>query len=43
MVIVETHVLKVVSMNPTTVYWMDIFSHNFAIQIVMLCEKTENK
>ena len=22
-----THILKVVGLNPSTVYWMDIFSH----------------
>ena len=31
----ETHVPKVVSLNPSTVYWMDIFSHLFVAKIVM--------
>ena len=31
----ETHVLKVVGSNPSTVYWMDIFSHTFVVKIVM--------
>ena len=31
----ETHVPKVVSLNPSTVYWMDIFSHLFVVKIVM--------
>ena len=31
----ETHVPKVVSSNRDTVYWMDIFSHLFVVQIVM--------
>ena len=32
----ETHVPKVVGLNPSTIYWMDIFSHLFAVKIVML-------
>ena len=32
---------KVVSSNPSTVYWMDIFSHLFAVKFVMLFEKTK--
>ena len=31
----ETHVPKVVSLNPGTLYWMDIFSHLFVVKIVM--------
>ena len=26
---------KVVSSNPGTIYWMDIFSHLFVVKIVM--------
>ena len=32
----ETHVLKVVCSNPSTVYWMDIFSNIFVAKIVRL-------
>ena len=32
----ETHVLKVVGLNPSTIYWMDIFSHWFVVKIVMM-------
>ena len=31
----ETHVPKVVSSNPGTIYRMDIFSHSFVAKIVM--------
>ena len=31
----ETHVPKTVSSNPGIIYWMDIFSHLFAVKIVM--------
>ena len=34
----ETHVPKVVGSNPSTVYWMDIYSHSF---VVKLFEKTK--
>ena len=34
---------KVVGSNPTTVYWMDIFSHTFVVKIVMFVRKYENK
>ena len=27
----ETHVPKVVSLNPGIVYWMDIFSHTYFV------------
>ena len=36
----ETCNQKVVSSNPGTVYWMDIFSHLFVVRIVMF-EKTK--
>ena len=39
----ETHVLKVVGSNPSTVYWMDILSHTFVVIIVMLVCKDVNK
>ena len=29
----ETHVPKVVGLNPGTVYWMDIFSHIFVVKL----------
>ena len=29
------HVPKVVSLNPNTVYWMDIFSHLFVVKIII--------
>ena len=31
----EAHVPKVVGSNPSTIYWMDIFSHLFVVKIVM--------
>ena len=31
----ETHFPKVVSLNPCTIYWMDIFSHLFILKIRM--------
>ena len=31
----DTNVLNVVGSNPSTVYWMDIFSHELAVKIVM--------
>ena len=31
----ETQVPKVVSANPDTVYWMDIFSNLFVVKIVI--------
>ena len=39
----ETSVLKVMSSNPSTIYWMDIFSHTFDVQIVMFVWKDRNK
>ena len=30
----EIHVMKVVGLNPSTVYWMDIFSHIFVVKIL---------
>ena len=39
----ETHVPKVVGSNPDTVYWMDIFSHIFVEQIVMLIVRKDQK
>ena len=39
----ETDVPKVVGSNPSTVHWMDIFSHLFVVKIVMFVSKeTEN-
>ena len=32
----ETHVPKVVGLNPGTIYWMDIFSHIIVVKIVMM-------
>ena len=37
----ETHVPKVVSSNPGTVYWMDIFSHLFVAKLKRVFEKTK--
>ena len=31
----ETGVPKLVSLNPRTVYWIDIFSHLFVVRIEM--------
>ena len=31
----DTHVPKVVSSNPSSAYWMDIFSHLFVVRIIM--------
>ena len=30
-----TYVQEVVGSNPSTVYWMDIFSHGFVVKIVL--------
>ena len=38
----ETHALKVVGSNPSTVYWMDIFNI-FIVKIVTFVWKYENK
>ena len=38
-----THIPKVVSSNPGTIYWMDIFSHLFVVKIVMCVWKDKNK
>ena len=35
----ETHIPKVVSSNPGTIYWVDISSHIFVVKIVMWFEK----
>ena len=35
----ETRVPKVISSNPSTVYWVDIFSHLFIVRIIMFFEK----
>ena len=43
MVMEETHVPKVVGSNPSTVYWMDIFSHLFVVKVVIFVWKDENK
>ena len=29
----ETHILKVVGSNPSAIYWMDIFSHEFVVKL----------
>ena len=29
--------------NPSTIYWMDIISHIFAVRIIMFVRKDENK
>ena len=39
----ETLAPKVVGSNPSTVYWMDIFSHLFVVQLVMFVWKDKNK
>ena len=39
----ETHVLKVGGSNPSTVYWMDIFSNIFVVNLFYLFEKIEIK
>ena len=31
----ETRVSKVMSSNPSTIFWMDIFSHLFVVRFVM--------
>ena len=33
----ESHVLKVVGLNPSTIYWTDIFHINFVLKIVLMC------
>ena len=35
----ETHVRKVVGLNPGTVYWMNIFTHIFVVNICNVCYK----
>ena len=35
LVIGETRDSKVMGSNPSTIYWMDIFSHTFVVKIVM--------
>ena len=37
-----THVLKVVGLNPSAVYWMDIFNIDLLKRLYCLCEKTVN-
>ena len=37
----ETHVPKVVSLNPRTIYWVDIFSH-LVVKILMCVWRDEN-
>ena len=39
----ETRVQKVVSSNPSTIYWMDIISRKFVVKIVMFVWKDDNK
>ena len=34
---------EVMSLNPSTAYQMDHFSHLFVVKITLLFEKTENK
>ena len=36
----KSHVSKVVGSNPSTINWMDIFSHLIVVKIVMFFEKT---
>ena len=36
-------VREVVILNPSTACSMDIFSREFVVKIVLMCEKTENK
>ena len=38
----ETHVQKVVSLNPSTTFCMNLFSHLFVVRIVMFVWKDEN-
>ena len=38
----EAHFLNIIGSNPNTVHWIDIFSHQFVVEVVML-KKTENK
>ena len=35
----ETRILKVVGLNPGTIYWIGIFSHLFVLKIVIVCLK----
>ena len=37
------HVPNVVSSNPSTIYWMDIFSHLFVVKLYCLFEKTKKR
>ena len=39
----ETHVLQFVGSNPSTVYWMDIFSHLFVVKIALFVWKDEKE
>ena len=39
----ETHGLKVVGLNPNTIYWMDILSRIFVVNMVMFVCEDENK
>ena len=39
----ETHVLKVVDSNPSTIYWMDIFINLIVVNIVKFIWKDKNK
>ena len=41
--LVVIHVPKVVSLNPGTIYWIDIFSRLFVVKIVICVWKDENK
>ena len=37
----EIHVPKAVSLNPSTIYWLDIFSHLFVVKLQCVFEKTK--
>ena len=43
MVMEETHVPKVVGLNASSVYWMDIFHIFFVVKIVMFVSKDKKK
>ena len=38
-----THVQKVVGLNPSAIYWIDIFHIDWLQKLYCLFEKTENK
>ena len=39
----ETHVPQVMGLNPSIVYWMEIFSHLFVELVMVFACKDENK